>query len=276
MGYYQNIDTSKDILFHGSKEGIVGEISPDKSMASTDFGNGFYLGTKELQTLSRVTNEPAPYAYEFKIPDTYINENNTITLSVDDWVYFVLYNRGRLEDMKGTDFYDKYEHLADGKDFIIGPIADDVYGKCIDDFCDGRITDWTFRQLIDCFDYGIQIVAKSQRACDCLEPVSERAMSKDERKSIIDRRKMSKKERFQYYNDKVAELNKERRGEYLSEIKEKIIALEAEKLVGKATERNEHSLDIIEDSTTKLHEFQNIKFPDKIHERKDVEHGIFR
>lgn len=101
-------------------------------------------------------------------------------------------------------------------------------------------------------------------------------MSKDERKSIIDRRKMSKKERFQYYNDKVAELNKERRGEYLSEIKEKIIALEAGKLVEKATKMNDHSLDFIENSTVKLHEFQNIKFPDKIHERKDIEHGIFR
>lgn len=275
MNYYKNIDTFNIILYHGSKKGIQGKISPDKSESKTDFGNGFYLGTKELQTLARVINEPSPYAYEFKIADSYINDSNTITLSTDDWVYFVLYNRGKLEDMRGTAFYEKYAHLSDGKDFIIGPIADDVYGRCVDDFCEGRITDWTFKQMIDCFDYGTQIVAKSQKACDCLECISERAMTKDERKNIYEQRKMSKKERFKYYIEKVAELNKERKGEYISEIKARIWLKEREILLDKVNARNIESIEFIKEINRDIDKFENIRFPEKIHERKDVEHGLF-
>lgn len=276
MGYFINTDTQNDILYHGSKKGISGRISPAMSEALTDFGNGFYLGTKELQTLARICNENAPYAYEFKIPGNCINSKNTVTLSVDEWVYFVLYNRKKLEDMQGTKFYEKYAHLADGKDFIIGPIADDVYGQCVDDFCKGRITDWTFRQMIDCFDYGTQVVAKSQQACDSLQKVSERMMSKDERKIIIDRRTMSKKDKFRYYNDKIAELNRERKGEYLSEIKEKIRNKEIEFAQKQIDGKFFNLSDLIEEATFKRDEFQNIQFPHKVHTRKDVEHELFR
>lgn len=222
MAYFINIDTNSEFLYHGSKKGIQGHISPNYSALHTDFGNGFYLGTKEIQTLSRIVNEVNPLAYKFKIDSKYINDENTISLEIRDWFFFVLYNRGKLEDLKGTAFYEKYAHLADGKDFIIGPIADDVYGKCVDDFCEGRITDWTFCQLIDCFAYGLQVVAKTQRACECLELVSEKSLTVEDRKLILSRRLMTKKERFAFYDTRVSELNLERKGNYFIEIKTEI------------------------------------------------------
>ena len=49
----------------------------------SEFGNGFYLGTKERQTLFRVSNEANPFEYKFSIPSECINDNNTIALSRD-------------------------------------------------------------------------------------------------------------------------------------------------------------------------------------------------
>ena len=275
MGYYKNIDTGNCVLFHGSKDGIKGKISPCKNEGPTDFGNGFYLGTKELQTLSRVTNEKNPWEYHFQISDKYINEDNCLVLNADDWVFFVLYNRGKLEPLKGTQFYKYYAQLADGKDFVIGPIADDVYDMCITDFYQNNITDYTFKQLIDCFDYGTQIVAKSDRACDVLDKVFEKELTKEERKAIIQQRKMTKAERVNYYNIKKAELNAERKGKYYSEIIEDIIICESKGLRNKTIDTVQEADNMIKCTKENNEEFRNIQFPETIHERKDVEHGIF-
>lgn len=276
MGYFKNSDTNGMEFYHGSKTGIKGQIAPNKSAGAADFGEGFYLGTREMQTLSRVSNEPSPFEYKFNIPDTCINKNNTIYLGRDEWMFFVLYNRRRLEDMQGTEFYEHYKHLADGKDFVIGPIADDVYDMCVKDFCDGQITDWTYQQLIDCFDYGIQVVAKSQRACDCLEKTCERAITKEERKELINSRKLTRKQRVAYYLEKRAEFNAEHRGEFLSEIKDTIRIRETvEVSIMKAQQQIIVSQDEIKKCQMEINDFQNINFPSNIHAKESAEYGLF-
>ena len=216
--FFKNPDTGDIVFYHGSKTGIVGQITPDKSHGTTDFGNGFYLGTRKIQTLSRVSQEKAPFEYDFAISSEYINDENTLKLNDEDWMYFVLFNCGKLEPLKGTQFYKHYESLADGKDFIIGPIADDIFDKCIMDFCENNITDYTYINLINMFDYGTQVVAKSQRACDVLQLLSQSEITKEQRKEIISNRKYSKKERFALYEQRKSELNVERKGKYLTEI----------------------------------------------------------
>ncbi len=267
MDYFINEDTGNNIFFHGSREGIFDPISPFENRSPTDFGNGFYLGTKEIQTLARVSNESRPFAYEFKIPQDCITDDNTLMLGIEDWLYFILYNRGLLEDVNNTKFYDYMSHLADGTDFIIGPIADDVYDECIKDFQRGNITDYTFKQLIDCFQYGTQIAVKSVSACSRLIQVNSRELSKMERKEIINRRIMTKNDRFEFYQLKKQELNAERKGLYLFEIKNKIRS-------------NVNIKDILNNmnlySSVKDPKIKNIKFPKKIHSRKDVEREVFR
>ncbi len=264
MKYLKNPETNDYIFYHGSKKGITGKITPNKNESKSDFGDGFYIGIKENQTLSRVANEKAPYAYEFKIPENCITEENTLKLSKQDWIYFVLYNRGKLEDLKGTGFYQKYATLADGKDFIIGPIADDVFDKCMKDFCENNITDYTFAELINMFDYGTQIVAKSQKACDVLEEESSRLLSKDERKAIINNKKTTKRKRFAIYEAKKAELNAMRKGKYLSEIKTEIKTSETQSKKNIQTQRSKR----VED------EFSNVIFPDKISEQEVSTYGL--
>ena len=38
--FFKNPDTGDIVFYHGSKTGIVGQITPDKSHGTTDFGNG--------------------------------------------------------------------------------------------------------------------------------------------------------------------------------------------------------------------------------------------
>jgi hypothetical protein len=65
-------------------------------------------------------------------------------------------------------------------------LAPDILDKCVKDFRENNITDYTFMQLINC-DYTNE---------------------------------MTKKERFVFYNKMKAKLNVERKGKYFSEIKE--------------------------------------------------------
>ena len=40
-----------------------------------------------------------------------------------EWAMLVAYNRGRMESIKDTEFYNKYRNMAAGKDLLIGSIA---------------------------------------------------------------------------------------------------------------------------------------------------------
>ena len=262
MDFVINHDTGDSSFFHGSRVGIQGRISPNSNIGKTDFGNAFYIGTKRTQALLRVTNEYEPVIYEVKIPKECLNKDNTLQLGKDDWVYFVLYNRGLLEDIKDSSFYKYYAHLADGKDFIVGPIADDVYDRCIQDFKENNITDYVFKELIDSFQYGTQIAVKSQKACDSIILVKKHILTKNDRKQVLEKRMMNKRQRFEYYNKRKAFLNTERKGKYLSEIKAEIMSKTKDKEI------------FSKENIAK--KYKNLSFPKKIFERKDSNHEIFR
>lgn len=262
MHFVINQDTGDDIFFHSSRQGIHGPILPSSNVSRTDFGDAFYMGTKRTQALLRVTNEQAPILYELKIPKECLNQNNTLQLSKNDWLYFVLYNRGVLNDIKGTTFYEYYAHLADGKDFIVGPIADDVYDKCIKDFRDNNITDYMFKEIIDSFQYGTQIAAKSKAACDSIIIEKAYALTKEERKQALERHSMNKRQRYKYYQMRKNILSVERKGQYLSEIKERA-------LLGNI------SHDVLLESEI-VKQYKNLSFPRTIHGRRDSRHDLFR
>lgn len=261
--YYLNKDTQTDIFYHSSKKGIDGKIMPNYSSddgktfarKNTDFGQGFYIGTKYDQALSHVNNDPFPFMYEIKIPLCCITEQNTLKLSKEDWVYFVLYNRKRLEPIRDTEFYKYYEHLADNKQFIIGPIADDVFNRCINDFVDNNITDYTFRQLIDCFHFGNQIVAKTQKACDMLQIVSETPVLKKERKISLNKCPITREEKLEYYEEKKLEFNIKKEGRFLSQIFDLI-------------KNNQYPIPTMNNKKDIIYK-ENIEFPNEIHEEEN-------
>lgn len=160
------------ILYHGSRGGIVGEIKP-QSRIRCDFGAGFYMGTNPDQAKSLVANDQAPYFYTLDLDLEPYSSDRVLRLFDMDWAYFVLFNRGRLDSVKGSPLYNKCAHLADGKDFIIGAIADDAMNEAMNRFIRGDITDKAFLESIRGLNYGVQYVAKTEIACSSITILKE-------------------------------------------------------------------------------------------------------
>ena len=168
------------ILYHSSKAGLIGNIKPI-SRPNCDFGQGFYLGTDELQTQSLVLSNKFenPVCYRVLLKISEIDENRILKLNGLDWVFFVLYNRNHLEELKGTTFYEKYAHLADNKDIIIGPIADDNMRNAILDFEEDYITDEVLKKCLSTVDYGLQYVLKTPLSCSKVDILESNFIKKD-------------------------------------------------------------------------------------------------
>ncbi len=202
-------------LYHGSRGGIVGDIKPE-SRSRCDFGRGFYMGTNKDQARTLVANDQVPYLYKLDFDLSTMEENRILTLSGMEWAFFVLYNRDRLGNIKGSELYNNLQHLADGKDVIIGPIADDAMNEAMTKFTESQITDKAFLESISALDYGTQYVAKTQEACSCITVISEKEMRgkelQDAMMSAILRRKEGS-----VVADKMQKLYR-REGRYFDEI----------------------------------------------------------
>lgn len=177
------IRTGKDIsfperlvLYHGSRGGIDGDIMP-VSRTRCDFGKGFYMGTNADQAKSLVSNDQCPVFYTLRLNPGNLPKENILELNGMEWAWFVLYNRKKLEDIRSTALYEKCRGLAAGKDLIIGPIADDAMNESMNSFLSGTITDKVFLESIRAIDYGIQYVAKTERACRCIDIRSKRELT---------------------------------------------------------------------------------------------------
>ena len=140
------------ILYHGSRGGLHGPIAP-KSRVRCDFGKGFYMGTDENQAKALVAGDETPYIYELKLKRSEMDRSDILHLEGMEWAYFILYNRGRLEPIKNTPFYRKYETMARKYDLIVGPIADDNMAMVIREFMNDRITDKALLESIQSINY---------------------------------------------------------------------------------------------------------------------------
>ena len=163
----QNIELEKGrlLLYHGSKSGIKGAIAP-KSRKQCDFGEGFYMGTEPSQALTLICD------YEnakFYIVSIFTEKLNILDVPADlEWAMIVAYHRGRMEKIKGTSFYNKYQELTKDKDLIIGNIANDRMFFVIDNFFIGNITDAALINSLSALELGKQYVVITQKGCDAI------------------------------------------------------------------------------------------------------------
>ena len=168
--YRYRYNDDRFILYHGSKEGIVGMIQP-KSREDCDFGVGFYTGTDTVQPLTLVCGEPNPKFYAVEL-----NRQNVKILELElglDWAMVVAYHRGYMDTIKGTALYEKYAHLFDGYDVVVGYIANDRLYTELTRFFNGDITDTALMNCLVALDLGKQYVAKTQKGCDAFSIVTE-------------------------------------------------------------------------------------------------------
>ena len=180
----------KVILYHGSKKGIIGDIAPI-SRGECDFGSGFYMGTDVLQPLTLICNEERPKLYAVELDMTGLK-----VLNMDvgiDWAMLIAYHRKEMENVRGTPIYERYAHMLDGYDVVIGHIADDRMYTELSRFFNKSLTDVALVNCLSVLDLGRQYVAISERACERIRVLNETSLSQLEllllRDMSIQRRK---------------------------------------------------------------------------------------
>lgn len=159
------LEKGRMLLYHGSKSGIEGDIAP-KSRKQCDFGEGFYMGTEPSQALTLICDYESAKFYIVSI-----SVDNLAVLDVPadlEWAMIVAYHRGRMEKIKGTPFYSKYQEMTKDKDLVIGSIANDRMFFVIDNFFIGNITDAALINSLSALELGKQYVAVTQKGCDAV------------------------------------------------------------------------------------------------------------
>ena len=165
---------NKLILYHGSKKGITGDVAPI-SREECDFGRGFYMGTSTLQPLTLICNENKPKFYAVELDLTGLK---VLTVDVGmDWAMLIAYHRKEMESAKETAVYEKYAHMADGYDVIIGYIANDRIYTELFRFFNKTLTDVALINCLSALDLGKQYVAISEKACRQIRILKEEPLS---------------------------------------------------------------------------------------------------
>ncbi len=171
---YNNTNDDKLILYHGSKGGIVGDIAPI-SRDQCDFGKGFYMGTTTLQPLTLICDEDKPIFYTVELD---LSDLKVLTIDVSmDWALLIAYYRKEMESIRGSKLYEKYAHMLDGYDVVVGYIADDRMYTELSRFFNKTLTDVALINCLSALDLGKQYVAISEKACKKIKIIKEKAVS---------------------------------------------------------------------------------------------------
>ena len=206
-------DDDRLILYHGSKQGIVGDIQP-KSRKDCDFGVGFYTGTDTIQPLTLVCGEPNP---KFYVVDLKLEGLKVLEMELGlEWAMVVAYHRGYMDIIKGTEMYEKYAHFLDGYDMVIGYIANDRLYTELTRFFNGDITDIALMNCLVALDLGKQYVAKTQKGCDAFSIVTESDIYQMELLALREKSAIRRKESYAIASE--IEKKYRREGKYFDEI----------------------------------------------------------
>ena len=209
----EQIHENRSVLYHASRFGISGNIQPI-SRSRCDFGKGFYMGTDPIQPLTLVCNEKNPVFYTLDF-----NTENLSVLDVEmgiDWAMLIAYYRGYMDDKTGSVVYEKYAHMADGCDVIVGYIANDRMYQVLTDFFERRITDTALIGSLSALKLGRQYVAFTQKACDQIRIIKERPLQKLDLMILKDRSKIRRREGIELADRIVTEHRRD--GRYFDEI----------------------------------------------------------
>ena len=213
LSYEHTENDGRNIFYHGSKKGIVGDISPI-SREECDFGQGFYMSTATQQPLTLVCAEDKPkfYAVEFDLSGLKVLE---VEIGMD-WAMMIAYHRKQMEKVKGTPIYEKYAHFADGYDVIVGYIANDRMYTELARFFNGTITDMALLKCLSVLDLDKQYVAITQKACDQIKILEERDLHLLERLSLQDKSVARRAEGIALADEVVKQYRRE--GQFFDEI----------------------------------------------------------
>lgn len=157
----QNFHSSERIeLFHGSQNGIDGEIRHDHPAArhACDFGQAFYMGTLRIQAKTIVRQEGKASLLTL---EANLDGLNIVKFRSLAWALAVAWHRGKFENTSLSAFL--AERCA-GADVIAGPIADDKLYASLEKFFSGDMTDAATVRCVSVLNLGVQYAAKTEKA----------------------------------------------------------------------------------------------------------------
>ena len=173
------------VLYHGSKSGLKGNIQPI-SRSACDFGQGFYLGDREDQPKSLISNydDHVFYTFECNFEGLVVKEFGNDYHEQMDWALFIAYNRKQMDVSKYPALCRKYEEYNRIYDVIIGVIADDKMTQALNRFFLGDLCDKALLDALKQVRLGRQYVLKSEKACrePYLKKIDSQVMYVSERK----------------------------------------------------------------------------------------------
>jgi len=140
------------------------------------------MGTEKMQPLTLICNFPKAKLYTVKADLTSLRILN-IEVSLD-WALLIAYHRGKIEHISSSGIYRKYAGLSSGCDMIIGDIANDRMFVVLDRFFSGTITDTALINSLSVLKLGKQYVALTEKACNQIIIVEEKAISEAERAAL--------------------------------------------------------------------------------------------
>jgi len=154
--YSSSLRQNHKLLFHGSKNEIVGEPSIVFSDDKKDFGKGFYLGESFEQSSSFVVGfeKSSIYIFDFDLKKANIKEYSVSK----EWMILIAYFRGRLEEYKDSSYVKKILDELKNVDVVIAPIANNTMYTTLDDFISGKITDLQCLNALSANRLGMQYV----------------------------------------------------------------------------------------------------------------------
>ena len=179
-----NISSSdRVILYHGSKSGIKGPIAPI-SRERCDFGKGFYMGTEPYQPLTLISDFEKSKFYVISLDMTGLR---VLNVKPDlEWAMLVAYNRGKMDEVRGTSLYKHYAAMSNGYDVVVGSIANDRMFYVLDNFFLGNITDKALVMSLSALQLEKQYVAITEKACKQVKIEAEVELSQLERVFLRD------------------------------------------------------------------------------------------
>lgn len=158
--------------YHGSNK-VVQRPNLERSRKDIDFGVGHYLTPNER--LAKKWACAKPGASYVNIYDMDFSGLKIKRLQLDEeWLHYVAGNR--------TGHPERFELYFDDSeyDIITGPIADDNLFTTIDLYIDGLISAQKAVKVMDCMNYGEQIVLKTNAALAQLHFFSVKELSSAE------------------------------------------------------------------------------------------------
>ena len=167
------------IVFHASKDGIRGPISPFAGRVNNDFGPAFYCGDSFEQPISLVSHFGSACVYVLHFEKEGLK---SLKFSVNkDWMLAIAYYRGRLQKFANHPLVRGVVEKVEAADYIIAPIADNRMFMIIDSFIGGEITDEQCKHCLAATNLGYQYVFRTKKAVKHLEIMERCFVSEHER-----------------------------------------------------------------------------------------------